>query len=506
MSEVRVRRSINSLVWYIYTVVVTSVMPFIIRSLLIRFIGIEYTGVSSLFSSILQVINLADMGFDTAIVYYLYKPFAKNDTDRINAVLKVMRNAYLIIGSIVLIIGLCLTPFISFFVKDEYPEGLNIYYIYLIYIANAVIPYFLGQYRIVLFRADQRADIIYKVGGTAALVMYVIQIFVITILGDFYLYSLLLLLGTGIQVIWQYLWSRVHYPNIKCEGSLDQNFYSGLWKRIFAIGMAKIRDTSRNSFDSIVISKFMGIVILAEYQNYYQVIHIPVMLVSAIATAIMPSWGNGVAEESEESNYGVLKSYTFIHNAVSTVCLACLINLYQPFIKLWVGEDYLLPYSMVVLFSVCFYITSLTYVPMTLRSVTGIWWEGTGFYILEAMSNLVLNLLLVRMFGLYGVIGATAFTILFINIPIELHYVFKLYFHKSPWKHMGVMLRYSIVSAGITIVVTLVCNHIVVDSFFVLVVKAIVTVSFTSIIYALIYWRYGEMRNLRNMVREMLHK
>ena len=161
---------------------------------------------------------------------------------------------------------------------------------------------------------------------------------------------------------------------------------------------------------------------------------------------------------------------------------------------------------MVVLFSVCFYITSLTYVPMTLRSVTGIWWEGTGFYILEAMSNLVLNLLLVRMFGLYGVIGATAFTILFINIPIELHYVFKLYFHKSPWKHMGVMLRYSIVSAGITIVVTLVCNHIVVDSFFVLVVKAIVTVSFTSIIYALIYWRYGEMRNLRNMVREMLHK
>ena len=105
-------------------------VPFLIRTIFIRYIGLEYAGLNSLFSSIIQVLNLAELGVGSALVFSMYKPVANDDYDKLCALIKLYRTYYRIIGLIVLTIGISITPFLPYLIKDGIPENLNLYILY----------------------------------------------------------------------------------------------------------------------------------------------------------------------------------------------------------------------------------------------------------------------------------------------------------------------------------------------------------------------------------------
>lgn len=449
----RKKNVIRNFIWYLYGLTITSVLPFVIRTVMVRFIGIEYTGVNSLFVSILQIINFSDLGFDTVLSFYLYKILAEKDYKNAGIIVNYLRKIYRLVGAVTIAIGIVLIPFLHIFVKDNsYPSGLNIVFIFVIYILNSAIPYLLGGYSTVVFKADQRTDITTKIGITGSLIMYILQIVSICLYKNYYYYSLLLLLSPTILAVGSYCAYRKNYPDIICNGSVDNTFKKSFKSQMISVALSKMRTLSRNSLDSVAISSFLGLEVLAKYQNYYQIIIMALVVVNILHSAIAPSLGNSIALESIEKNYDILKKYTLLKNFVNSICCSCLMVLLQPFMKIWMGEQYLMEFDFVILLCIYFYGVSEADTGVLLRETTGMWNKGRYISVLETIANIVLNFLLVYIWGAKGVVLATIITVFVINIPLEFRAIFQSYFNISITRYMLLQFKNLIVTIVIVII------------------------------------------------------
>ena len=123
------------------------IVPFLMRTAMIYLRGVQYLGLNSLFTSILQVLNLAELGVGSAMIYSMYKPIAEDDNTTICALMKLYRTYYRVIGLVIAVIGCILTPFIPKLISGDIPQGLNIYILYLLNLGATVLSYWLYAYK-----------------------------------------------------------------------------------------------------------------------------------------------------------------------------------------------------------------------------------------------------------------------------------------------------------------------------------------------------------------------
>ena len=499
----------RSIIWQMYTLFITSVFPFVIRTVMIKTLGMEYTGVSSLFASVLQVMSVADLGIDTAASFYLYEPIAKQDRKKVCAILNLFRKSYRFIGLAVFLLGIIGFPVIPYLVKGKmYPESLNIYIIYIIYVVNSLLTYFCGGYWSSILIANQQRDVIYKIGGTSALAMYLFQLYSLIVLKNYYVFTFFMLANTFVILILTKRYANRKYPFYKCSGSLDSLFMQDFKKRIVALTLAKIRNVSRNSFDSIVISSFLGLTLLAKYQNYYQILLIAILFIGIITASIVPSLGNKMVLDSPSDNYEILIQITMVINFVVTIISSLLINAYQPLIEIWVGQKCQLSMWIVFLMISYLYVISISNIATMLRDSSGIWWEGKFGAVIEAVANLCLNVLLVRWLGVYGVILASVVTVLFINIPWEFYYIFKYYFRYGIKKYLIIQIKYTFLSL-ITIITSYACGKMFrSDNAWKNIGVSIIICLSSCVIWIILFWHDRHLRRIIKRVCKtmLIHK
>ena len=160
MKEGRLKNSARNIFAGGISKFVSLLFPFIIRTIIIKEIGIEYAGINSLFSSILMVLSISELGFGSAMVYSMYKPIAEKEVKKVSALLNLYRKVFVFVGIFILCAGLLLMPFLNFLVRGDCPDDLNIYVLYFIFLINSVISYFAFAYKSALLTATQREDII----------------------------------------------------------------------------------------------------------------------------------------------------------------------------------------------------------------------------------------------------------------------------------------------------------------------------------------------------------
>lgn len=480
-----------------YYTVIACLMPFVIRSLLIKYIGIEYLGIKGLFESVLQVLNLVNLGADRCFFsYFLFKPCEDKDYETINAVMGLIKRIYFVLIGITSILGLILLPFLPYLVNSKsYPEDVNIYFIFIIYIIQNLSGYIIG-YLSMIYVPFLLSHIMSLVWGTAFLIMYLFQAIIIIHVRSFSLFSLGLLLSNLLIVLFFHFYNKTKFPWLTYKGNLSKEHLLEFKKRIFPMFISKLRNVSRNSFDCIVISHFLGLSILAQYQNYYQIIIVPLMLIGILKTSIQPSLGNGISAETTISNYGILKQFTFVQNLAVTICTTCLITLIQPFMKIWLGKQYLLGMNIVICIVIYFYVLSIAEICVMLRDTTGTWRKGWWVAVIETMFNLIFNLLFVKLFGLWGIIFASIVTVSFINIPFELGYVFKYYFRQNYKKYLLIITKNTVITLIITIISYFICSKIKITNYFFAGIRCVSAVIISSILFLLLHQRDEEFHNL----------
>ena len=430
----RSKNSFINILSGIFNKAVNMILPFAVRTVIIQVLGVEYLGLNSLFTSILQILNIAELGFGQAIVSSMYKPVAEDDTDTICALLNTYRKIYYVIGAIVLVAGLICIPFLPYFIHGEHPENISLIWVYLAFLTNTVVGYFFFAYKSSILYAHQKAGTVSTINTLICILQNAVQIAVLFVFKNYYVYIIIMPICTILYNIFLAIVVKKQFPQYFCKGQITLDVKKSIVQKTKGLLLSSVCNTTRNAFDSIFISAFIGLSIVAIYGNYYYIIAAIFSVLTIITQSILAVIGNSIATESVEKNYEDFCRLNFAFMWIVGVCTACLLCLYQPFMKIWVGEDLMFPFSIVILFCLYFYIISLGSIRAIYHDAIGLWWEARFKSIIETIANLVLNVVLTILLGALGTILGTVLSLFFINYCYGSKFLFKYYFKQFSLK------------------------------------------------------------------------
>ena len=405
--------------------------PFAIRSVMLHYLGTEYLGLNGLFKSLLMFLNLAELGVGSAMVFSMYKPIAEDDTFTICALLRLYRTLYRIIGLAIAAVGLLLMPVLRNLIKGDLPAGMNLYILYLMNLGNTVMTYWLFAYKSSLLQAHQRRDVISKVSLAVRLTEYVLKILILVYTRNYYLYlSVQLLCQLAVNLLTAVCATKM-YPRYVPEGKLSKEKTLDVFRRVRDLFTSKLSATVFDAADTLVISAFMGLTVLALYQNYYFIITALRMMLVVVLNACMAGVGNKLVMESKEANYRDLEKISLLFLWVLGASSSMLLCMYQPFIRVWMGEDNMLAVGLVFCFVIYYYSMGANKLINMFKDAAGIWRVDRWRPLTAALVNLGLNLATVQWLGLYGVLLSSVFSIVFIQIPWLFHNLFREVFPRQ---------------------------------------------------------------------------
>ena len=411
----RTKNTFRNTIWGFINKLIMLVFPFVIRTVIIYILGINYTGLSSLFNSILSVLSLAELGVSSAIVYSMYAPIAENDESKICALMKLYRRVYFFIGLFVLVVGLIILPFIPAIIKSNTPNNINVYLLYGIYLINSVSSYWLFAYKNCLLDAFQRVDISVKVSTIVNLIMYGLEIAALLITKNYYYYAICLpITSIMVNVITAKCVDRM-FPQYIPNGTVSKEELKSIFLQVIGLMAQKLAFISRNAFDSIIISAYLGLVVVGIYNNYFMVLNSVTALLAILYTAMLAGIGNSMAKESVTKNYSDFRRFNFLYMWIAGWSTICIYVLVQPFMNVWVGNQFTFSEEIVFLLSVYFFAMKLTDMLGVYVSTSGTWWKCKKVYVMEAITNLALNVGLGYYFGVVGIVIATIISVIFVD-------------------------------------------------------------------------------------------
>lgn len=463
--------------------VLTIMLPFLIRTILIRELGAEYLGLSGLFTAILQVLNMSELGFSSAIVFSLYKPMAEDNKDEICSLLAFYRFVYKFVGCVILLLGLCILPFLKFFINGSYPNDINIYVLYIIYLANTVVSYFCFAYKNALFTAGQRQDVISSVDSILVFTRYGIQIIALLLTRNYYVYIIWNLIFTLINNFVIAGLARKFYPNYICKGKLSTSQKNKVKKQIGGLAIGKLSQVTRNSFDSVVLSMFCGLLDVAIYSNYFYIYTAISGFLSVVIQALTAGVGNSMTTEVAEKNYYDFKRFNVVFNMIFGVCTVCLFCLYQPFMRLWVGNELTAHNIVMYLFCIYFYISQMGQIRGMYATASGLWWEFRFISIAEMFFNLLLNFLLGYLWGMPGILTATIVSVtVFSLIPVT-KITLKKCFSRSGFEYWRDAISFILITILGAFFVNKIVNIIQGETFTIFILKGGITLVLAVMIF-----------------------
>lgn len=510
----RGKNSVRNIFWGSINQIVKMCGPFLIRTIMIQQLGSLYLGLNTLFTTILQVLNMSELGFSNAVVYCMYKSVAEDDKLQIGKLLKFFKHIYEVIGVLIFVIGCALMPALPLLISGTYPRDVNIYLVYFMYLVNTALSYWLFGYKSSLFQAYQRNDYDSRIESTSKFVLYVTQIAVLLIWKNYYFYLVLLPLTTLLSNIIRYIIVSKLYPDIIPAGELDRDTRSEIWKKVKALLVYKIGNTVSNSVDNIVISAFLGLSILTVYNNYYYIISSLFSFLTVYYNSIKGGLGNSVVIESVEKNKRDFYNLFFLQAWIIGFCSISLVVLYQPFMEAWIGTDYLLPFSMVILFAIYFYSWKIHDVVHTYKDALGLWNEDRYRPLLSAIINLCLNLFLVRQIGLYGIVISTIVSELIFSLLWAPKVLFDRYFKCPLYEYYVRILKYTFITVLCGFFVLWIAEMIDIsvtgitriDSLLVFAIRAIIVLVLTNLMYFFIYRNSKELLFWKKKIVDILKK
>lgn len=500
MKITRSHNAKRNILWGIVNKVVVTVFPFIIRTLLLKVLGEEYLGLSSLFTSILQVLSLSELGFSVAMVYSMYKPIAEDDKDKICALLNLYKSVYRIIGGFIGIVGIILLPFLNHLIEGGYPQNINIYILYLIYLLNTVLSYWLFAYKTALLSAHQRSDIESNILTITNVLMNLVQIGTLILFKNYYLYIIWLPIFTLSKNIITSVIVKKLYPQYICKGRIDKESLKLLKTQLFALMGHKVGAVVRSAADNIIISMNIGLTTVAVYNNYYSLLNAVGSILNILYTSITAGIGNSIIKENVTKNYEDFKMFSFINMWLVgwfSICFSCL---FQPFMILWVGEKLLFPTSTMILFVIYFAVMYMRKIVNTYKDASGMWMADVAKPYVEAIFNLLANILLVRIWGINGVLIASILSMALICIPWEAHVLYKDYFKMNEVSYYLSLAKYIIINFVVGCFTYFICFLFSGIGVFSFILKFIVCIFIPNICFFIVYNKYSEFKKCIKLI------
>ncbi len=434
--------------------------PFLRKTLFLWVLGPGYLGLNGLLYSLLGMLMLAELGFGTAIICYMYKPVADDDNDLLCAYLRLFRTIYRWVGAIIFVAGLCLLPFLRHLIHGEIPADVNLPLVYLLHLINTSASYFLFAYRGSILSAHHRNDVYNNIRTGTAIVEFGVVTLVLYFTRDYCSYVVTTIIFTLINNLLMVYATRKLFPAVTPRGRLAPGEIKKVISDVKAIFMHKIGAVVSGSFDNIVISSFLGLVAVAAFNNYYSICMAVSGLTGALCYSMMGGFGNRIYTEDRNDNFRLLLKANRMVMCSVLWCAAVLMALYQPFMALWTRHDPTLVRHLLtpVLMVILFYEKQARETLRMFKSAASLWRQDRWKAVVASLVNLSLNLLLINILPdedkLDGVVLATIVSDLAVQMPWESYVVFSVFFNR---RQAGIYWRSQLIH---TVLAVLLCTAV----------------------------------------------
>lgn len=430
--ESRIKNTIKNSFFAIISQLIIIILNFISRSIFIYVLGQEYLGINGLFSNILTMLSLSEMGIGSAIVFNLYKAVNENDNKKINELMSFYAKIYKIIGLLMLVFGFICTFLIQFLIKDN-PFDINFLKIsFLLLVINNASSYFLS-YRSCIIFANQKDWICKLSNMIIQSIGLVVQIIVLLLLKNYLVYLVVQIIFTVLSNLTQYIISKRMYPNviISYKSHLSPELFKDIVIRVKALMLHSISTAINFGTDNIIISKFVGIVETGLYSNYSMIINTLNGFVTLMLNGVTASMGNYIVSMTKEDTYGIFLKLNFICQYIYGLSAVCLICLIDRFINLWTGVGNNLNIYTVILLIINFYILGVRQSIMITRNAGGLYTNDQIVAIIKPLINLCFSIIFVIKIGLSGVFLGTLISQVVADIILYPYILYKKFFEKD---------------------------------------------------------------------------
>lgn len=501
----RTENSSKNMVTGLINQVLTLIFRFITRTVLIKYLGEEFLGINGLFSNILNVLSLADLGIGGALIYGLYKPIAENDYVRENIMIKFLRKVYHIIGIVIIISGLILLPFLPHIIKDNVTI-VNIYIVFILYLFQTASTYLFFASKSELLNANQKSYVYNNIANIIVIFSNIAQILVLIIFKNFYLYLITIIFFNIIQAFLISIKTDKMFPFVKnkAEGELTKEEKKTIFKDCGSLMIYRINYVILTATDNIVISKYLGLAVVGLYSNYVLITNSFVNLLNIFFNSITASIGNLHVSNDNEKGYFIFKLINFITVILFGISCIGIYVLINDFITLWIGKEYLLSVAFVTIISINLYIEGLRKFLSTYRSSYGLFRQAKIVPILGSICNIVVSIILVKKIGIFGVLLGTLISNMVSFMWYDPYLIYKHVFKKKVINYYLKNIGYLCFFIVMGIICKKICNLIIIDNFLGFIIHGIICVLVPAIIIFLFYHKSKYFMYLKDTVMNVI--
>ena len=502
----RIKNSMRNMITSISSNIVTIIIGLLAQAIFIKIMGIEYLGLNGLFTNIISMLGIVELGIGSAIIYNLYKPIAINDVETIKSLMNFYKKSYNIIGIVVLTIGLIIIPFLPLIIEDVTVK-INVPLIYILFLLDIVFSYFLSYKRSILY-ASQKNYLINLIHLGYTILLNIGQLLMLFYTKNYYLYLIVKIIVRIIEnLIITYIVNK-EYSYLKEDAKkLDPTIEKDIIKKVKALFFHKIGGFVVLGTDNIIISKFLGLVSVGLYSNYYMIINAVQTLFSQALVALTPSVGNLLVKENKNKTFEVFKKIRFMNFWIATFTSVCILNMMQQFITIWIGEEYLLDdiVLIVLVFNLFQKLMRSTY--QTFKEAAGIYYEDRFVPLLESLINIIVSIIGVKLIGLAGVFIGTiisGFVLWFYSYP---KYVYKKLFDRSYKDYLKETLGYIILFIVISYLTYYINNiYLVNNIYFEFVKNILIAIIVPNILMLLVFIKNDNFKYYIQLIKTKFTK
>lgn len=479
---------------------------FVTRVVFTRTLNESYVGINGLFTDILNVLALSELGVGTAITYALYRPIASGDTEKQKALMQMYRTFYRIVAAFVLGAGLLVVPFLNVLIKNP-PEVSHLTLIYLMYLANSALSY-LFIYKRTLIDAHQLIYIGTLYQTIFLLIQDVLQIVILLTTGNFILFLsiyILCTIGTNLSISRK---ADKLYPYLKepVTQKLSKEEKDDIFRNIRAMLMHKVGGVVVNNTDNLLLSSMVGIVSVGKYSNYYLLTGSVRQILDQIFFGITASVGNLGVTEKPERVKKIFETSFFIGQWLYGFAAVCLYELLSPFVALSFGRKYVFGADIVFVICLNFYITGMRKASLVFRDSLGLFWYDRYKSVFEAAINLIASVFLALKFGAAGVFLGTFISTVTTSLWVEPYVLYKYHLKTSVWQYFRLYILYASVLAAAWYAADFACGFISGGYISLIAGRLCVCLVVPNVIMLLVYCRRKEFRFVLDKGMELLNR
>lgn len=486
-------------------------LQFVSRTVFIYILGKEYLGLNGLFTNILQLLALSELGIGTAITFYLYKPLALGDKERVKVLMHFYKKCYNVVGLAILLIGCSIMPFLHKLVNFDQPLPENLYVVYLLFLLQSACTYFFFAYKQSLITADQKLYKVERINIVFLFIGCLVDIIVLLVFRAFLPYLIFKVAIVILKNLCIALMVDKEYPYIKepCETRLSKNEIRLFFKDVYSVAVFNIGSVFFNSLANFIISVMIGTAMVGVYSNYTMITTQAQAIFMIFITSVTASVGNVLAKESKERQkeiFDKLRIYAFVISGIFSLCIFQLIN---SFINIWLGnldKSYLLSQFAVLFISIDFYINTYCQIHNTFRQASGNFRIGQYLQFIGGAANLALAIPMCKAFGIAGVFAAQVISKMVVtNVPFLCMVEQKL-FNATILGTMWRILRDMGITILMGITIWFLCKNLHQTTVFNFVFESLIVITIPTLLYYFIFRKTEAFTEIVGIIKSRLTK